>query len=254
MDNWTCTTTIIDLPFPIILCLILIIMIRWWTRSWPTPPWTESTGLSDSSPSSLRPPITHSFRWRSWLLSSYIIRTISISDNNDNLAFSRLHCRPRPRPPPHGQRWQMQEPRSFGGKALVCWKSGVLTSTICWQSKVFALTKLFVCCLPPQSLSTLSLVFGWALLCWRQKILYLMFADPLHRGHCDHESLFPWRPSSRISGREKSFYKHFTFSSCRRPRRKILRKRKSRVKTFLYCDLVLSSTVNSVVPRWITWL
>ena len=180
--------------------------------------------------------------------------TFSISDNNDNLAFSRLHCRPRPRPPPHGQRWQMQEPRSFGGKALVCWKSGVLTSTICWQSKVFALTKLFVCCLPPQSLSTLSLVFGWALLCWRQKILYLMFADPLHRGHCDHESLFPWRPSSRISGREKSFYKHFTFSSCRRPRRKILRKRKSRVKTFLYCDLVLNSTVNSVVPRWITWL
>ena len=102
--------------------------MRWWTRSWPTPPWTESTGLSASSPSSPRPPITHSFRWRSWLLSLYIIRTISISDNNDNLAFSRLHCRPRPRPPPPGQRWQMQEPRSFGGKALVCWKS-----TICWH-------------------------------------------------------------------------------------------------------------------------
>ena len=213
MDNWTCTITIIDLPFPIILCLILIIMIRWWTRSWPTPPWTESTGLSASSPSSPRPPITHSFRWRSWLLSLYIIMTISISDNNDNLAFSRLHCRPRPRPPPPGQRWQMQEPRSFGGKALVCWTSRVLISTICWlsticwQSKVFTLTKLRVLRLPPQSLSTLSLVFGWSHLCWRQKIIYLMFADPLHRGHCDHESLFPWRPSSRISGREKSFYK-----------------------------------------------
>ena len=134
--------------------------------------------------------------------------TISISENNDNLAFSRLHCRPRPRPPPPGQRWQMQEPRSFGGKALVCWKS-----TICWHQQIVDNQKYlrwpnYVSCVCLHRTSPLCLLFLDDHTCvGDKKIIYLMFTDPLHRGHCDHESLFPWRPSSRISGREKSFYK-----------------------------------------------